>query len=96
MQVVSAVVLRQEPRRLARIARHEVEVDNGVEVAAAKDPFVHGLAKYLRGWKRLGDDVVSPAGEITQEGKRSRSVRLIAGVLLMPTNPRLLPEPGRL
>ena len=78
-ETYEAFIDRVAANPLARVVKRADLVDNmdvrrlpqvGFEEAAR-------LAKYLRGWKRLGDDVVSPAGEITQEGKRSRSVRLV-------------------
>ena len=44
MQVIAAIVKRQELGRLARIARHPVEVDNAVELAAGTDEMVNRLA----------------------------------------------------
>src|SRR6476469_2932862 len=47
VHVVAAVVGRQQPRRVARIAEHGVEVDHRIECSAGTDPVIDRLSPLL-------------------------------------------------
>src|ERR1700678_1733961 len=59
MQMIAAVIVRQKPRRMARITQHRIEIDHRVKFALAANPSIdllpHGfLLRSGIAWKNIG------------------------------------------